>query len=123
MSFQRIDRIGEQARRDIDAIIREELHDPRITGTYSVTRVDVTRDLSYAKVYVSVLEEDKRKDLIAALKHAAGFVRRELGRRMTIRHAPELIFVEDKNIEYGTYISNVLKNVDIPEEINENNED
>ena len=54
MSFQRIDRIGEQARRDIDAIIREELHDPRITGTYSVTRVDVTRDLSYAKVYVSV---------------------------------------------------------------------
>lgn len=122
MSFQRIDRISEQARRDIDAIIREELHDPRITGTYSVTRVDVTRDLSYAKVYVSVLEEDKRKDLIAALKHAAGYVRRELGRRMAIRHAPELIFVDDKNIEYGIHIASVLKNVDVPEEPEKENE-
>lgn len=121
MSSYRIDRISEQARRDIDLIIREDLQDPRITGMYSVTRVEVTRDLSYAKVYVSVLEDDKRAPLLEALKGAAGFIRKELGRRMAIRHAPQLLFVEDKNIEYGIHISNVLKNVEINEEKSDEN--
>lgn len=121
MSSHRIDRISEQARRDIDTIIREELQDPRITGMYSVTRVEVTRDLSYAKVYVSVLEDDKRAPLLEALKNAAGYIRKELGRRMAIRHAPQLLFIEDKNIEYGIHISNVLKNVEISEEESDEN--
>ncbi|MDY5730166.1 MAG: 30S ribosome-binding factor RbfA [Eubacteriales bacterium] len=111
MSFQRIDRISEQAHRDIDTIVRDELNDPRISGTYSITRVEVTRDLSFAKVYVSVLEDDKRKGLLEALKHAAGFIRKELAKRMMIRYAPQLIFVEDKNIEYGIHISKVLQDV------------
>lgn len=111
MNSQRIDRISEEARRIIDQIIREDLKDPRISGTYSITRVDVTRDLSYAKVYVSVYEEDKRKDLIKALKGAAGYIRRELGKRMVIRYSPELIFIEDNNIEYGVHIEDVLRRV------------
>lgn len=111
MSYQRIDRISEEVRREVDAIIRGELSDPRIKGTYSITRADVTRDLRYAKVYVSVLEESARADLMAALKQASGFVRHELRKRMIIRYAPEILFELDTNIEYGVHIANVLKQV------------
>ena len=111
MSYQRIDRISEEVRREVDAIIREQLHDPRIRGTYSVTRAEVTRDLRYAKIYVSVLEEADRAPLLAALKRAAGFVRHELGKRMIIRYAPEMLFTLDQNIEYGVHIAAVLKQV------------
>ena len=106
--FQRIDRISEEFRRDLDAIIREELNDPRIDGTWSITRAEVTGDLRYAKIYISVLEDDKRDGLMDALKHAGGFIRRALGKRMIIRYTPELIFVSDKNIEYGVHIAKVL---------------
>ena len=108
MSYTRIDRISEEVRREVDAIIREELGDPRIGGTFSVTRAEVTGDLRYAKIYVSVLEDDKRDGLLAALKSAKGFIRRALGKRMIIRYTPELIFVSDKNIEYGVHIAKVL---------------
>lgn len=108
MSYQRIDRISEEVRREVDAIIRDELHDPRISGTFSVTRADVTGDLRYAKVYISVLEDDKRDDLMAALKNAKGYIRRSLSKRMIIRYTPELTFVSDKNIEYGVHIAKVL---------------
>ncbi len=108
MSYQRIDRISEEVRREIDAIIREELNDPRIGGTFSVTRAEVTGDLRYAKIYVSVLENEKREELLEALKNARGYIRKSLGRRMIIRYAPELIFISDKNIEYGVHIAKVL---------------
>lgn len=111
MSYQRIDRISEEVRREVDAIIRGELHDPRIKGTFSVTRADVTRDLSYAKIYISILEEADRAPMMAALKTAAGYVRHELGKRMIIRYAPQLLFVLDHNIEYGVHIASVLKQV------------
>ena len=85
MSYQRIDRISEEVRREVDAVIREELHDPRVSGTYSVTRAEVTGDLRYAKIYVSVLEDEKRDGLMEALKNARGYIRHALGRRMIIR--------------------------------------
>ena len=108
MSYQRIDRISEEVRREVDRIIREELNDPRISGTFSVTRADVTRDLRYAKIYVSVLEDDKRDDLLAALKSASGYIRRALGKGILIRYSPELSFVSDQNIAYGVHIAKVL---------------
>lgn len=108
MSYQRIDRISEEVRREVDRIIREELNDPRIGGTFSVTRAEVTRDLRYAKIYVSVLEDDKREDLLKALKSAAGYIRRALGKGIIIRSAPELSFVSDQNIAYGVHIAQVL---------------
>lgn len=111
MSYQRIDRISEQVRRDVDQIIREQVSDPRVKGTYSVTRADVTRDLRYAKIYVSILEEENREPMMAALKNAAGFIRHELRARMIIRYAPELLFELDHNIEYGVHIASVLKQV------------
>ena len=107
-SYQRIDRISEEVRREVDAIIREELHDPRISGTWSVTRAEVTGDLRYAKIYISVLEDEKRDELTEALKNARGYIRRALGKRMIIRYTPELIFISDKNIEYGVHIAKVL---------------
>ena len=110
-SYQRIDRISEEVRREVDRIIREDLSDPRVGGTFSVTRAEVTRDLRYAKIYVSVLEDDRREDLMKALKSAAGFIRRELGRNIIIRSAPELIFVSDENIAYGVHIAAVLNEV------------
>lgn len=115
-SYQRIDRISEEVRRETDAIIREELNDPRIGGTWSVTRAEVTGDLRYAKIYVSVLEDDRRDALMEALKNAKGFIRRALGKRMIIRYAPELIFISDKNIEYGVHIAKVLAETGITEE-------
>ncbi len=108
MSYQRIDRISEEVRREVDAIIREELHDPRVSGTYSVTRAEVTGDLRYAKIFISVLEDERRDGLMDALKNAKGYIRRSLGKRMIIRYTPELIFVSDKNIEYGVHIAKVL---------------
>ena len=108
MSYQRIDRISEEVRREVDAIIREEVQDPRVSGTWSVTRAEVTGDLRYAKIYISVLEDDKREELMNTLKSAKGFIRHALGRRMIIRYTPELIFVCDRNIEYGVHIAKVL---------------
>ena len=123
MSYQRIDRISEQVRREVDRIIRERLSDPRIHGTFSVTRAEVTRDLRYAKLYVSILEETDRAPMMAALKKAAGFVRHELGQSMIIRYAPEILFEEDHNIEYGIHIASVLRQVRPEEETNDESSD
>ena len=108
-SFDRIDRISQEVHKAIDAIIRDELNDPRIGGTWSIVRCEVTRDLRYCKVRVSILEEDKRKDMMKALQKAAGFVRRELGRRVDLRYVPEIIFELDTNIEYAAHINQLLK--------------
>lgn len=108
MSYNRIDRISEEVRREVDRIIREELSDPRIGGTFSVTRADVTRDLRHAKIYVSVLEDDKREGMMKALKSASGYIRRALGQNIIIRYSPELTFVSDENIAYGVHIAKVL---------------
>ena len=110
MSSFRIDRISEEVRHAIDAIIRE-MNDPRITGTYAVTRADVTRDLRWCKVYVSVLEDDTADEMIKALKKAAGYIRHELGQRVDLRYTPELLFERDRNIAYGVHIAQVLKEV------------
>lgn len=123
MSYQRIDRISEQVRREVDRIIREDLSDPRIQGTYSVTRADVTRDLRYAKIYVSILEEENRKSMMDALKKAAGFVRHQLGEQMIIRYAPEILFELDNNIEYGIHIASVLKQVQAEEDAGEESDE
>ena len=111
MSYQRIDRISEQVRREVDRIIRDRLSDPRIRGTFSVTRAEVTRDLRYAKIYVSILEEADRAPMMAALKKAAGFVRHELGQKVDLRYTPELQFIMDDSIAHGAHILDLLSHV------------
>lgn len=122
-SYQRIDRISEEVRREVDRIIREDLNDLRICGTFSVTRAEVTRDLRFAKIFVSVLEDDKRDDLLKALKSAAGYIRRELARNIVIRQSPELSFVKDENIAYGVHIAKVLADVQKTEGMNDHGTD
>lgn len=108
-SFDRIDRISQEAQRVIDSIIRDDLNDPRIGGTWSIVRCEVTRDLRYCKVRISILEDDRRKDMMAALTKAAGYVRRELGKKMDLRSVPEILFEMDTNIEYAARINRILK--------------
>ena len=107
--FVRTDRVSEEVRRNIDTIIREEVRDPRVSGTYTVLRADVTRDLRWCNVFISVLEKDKREPLMSALDSAKGFIRRELGKRMQIHYTPELVFKLDTNIEYAAYVDKLLK--------------
>ena len=121
MANFRIDRISEEVRHALDSIIRE-MNDPRVSGTYCVTRADVTRDLRYAKVYVSIMEDEKADGMMQALKKASGFIRRELGYRAQLRYTPELIFVRDQNIAYGAHIAQILRDVDVKDEA-ENDED
>ena len=110
MSSFRIDRISEEVRTAIDTAIRT-LNDPRIGGTYCVTRADVTRDLRFAKVYISILEDEKADNMMKALKSAAGYLRREVGRNVNLRYTPELLFERDRNIAYGIHISELLRSV------------
>lgn len=123
MNFDRTDRISEEVRREVDRIIREDVRDPRVTGTWSITRADVTRDLRYAKIRVSVLEEEQRKPLLKAFKNAAGFIRRELGKNLRLRYTPELLFEEDDNIAYGVHIASILADVKPEDRPETNSED
>lgn len=106
----RIDRISEQVKKEVSEIIQNELKDPRLPKMVSVTEAEVTRDLRYAKVYVSVLgTEADKKNALQALKNAAGFVRREIGQRLQLRYTPEIMFELDNSIERGVYITKLIK--------------
>ena len=118
MASYRIDRISEEVRHVMDGLIRG-LNDPRIDGTWSITRAEVTRDLRYAKIYVSILEDERADGFMKALKNAAGYLRRELGRQIDLRYIPELLFERDRNIAYGIHISQVLNSLNITEEPDE----
>lgn len=116
MASHRIQRTTEDIKRELTAIFRE-LKDPRVTEAFvSIIRVDVTNDLSYCTVYVSAIEGlDRAKQACKGLDSAAGFIRRELGARLKLRHVPSLIFKATDSIEYSANISRILNNLDIKE--------
>ena len=116
MANHRIDRITEDVKRELTAIFRE-LKDPRVTSAFlSIVRVEVTNDLSYCTVKVSAIEGlDKAKEAVKGLRSASGFIRRELGHRLRLRHVPELIFEATDSIEYSANISRILNSLDISE--------
>jgi len=118
MASNRIGRINEEVQRELSSLLRE-LKDPRVSGLISITNVDVTPDLRFAKVFVSVLEANKAKDTLKGLKSAGGFLRRELGARLNLRHTPQLDFVLDDSIAYGAHIFDILSKLDIPEDSDE----
>ena len=109
--FERTDRIASEIMREVERIIREEVSDPRTDCMFSVTHVDVTRDLRYAKVFISVYEEDRRESMMKALRSAAGFIRHHLGHRVQLRYTPELLFELDTTIEYGVHIASLINEV------------
>jgi ribosome-binding factor A len=107
--IDRTNRISEEVRREISEIVQNELKDPRLSRMTSIISVNVTRDLRYAKVYVSVLgSEEEKKNTINGLKSAAGFIRREIGQRIQLRYTPELQFELDNSIERGVYLSKLI---------------
>ena len=107
----RLGRIDEQYRKEISQILNYELKNPNVTGLISVTKVKVTNDLKFAKVYVSILNSKNLNDTLAGLKKSAGFIRSELAKRVNLRNTPEIIFELDDSIEYGTKIDTILKEI------------
>ena len=110
MASNRIGRINEEIQRELAEQIRF-LKDPRVSqvGMVSIIRVDTTGDLRYARVWVSVLDKNQEKDVMKGLKSAAGFLRRELGRKLQLRYTPELQFIADDSISQGAHILEVLR--------------
>ena len=112
MASNRINRINEEIQKAVTEMIRE-LKDPRVSGTMiSITRVETTPDLRFAKLYVSFLQEDKAKDALKGLRSAAGFLRRELGRALNLRYTPELQWEQDDSITYGARMLKLINSLD-----------
>ncbi|MCM3128759.1 MULTISPECIES: 30S ribosome-binding factor RbfA [unclassified Paenibacillus] len=115
MAKIRTGRVNEQVKKELSLLIQSELKDPRI-GFVTITGVEVTNDLSQAKVYLSVLgDEEQKNNSLKALDKASGFLRSELGKRVRLRHVPELIFKIDESIAYGSRIEKLLTEIDKPD--------
>ena len=112
MASNRIGRINEEVQRELAALI-PNVKDPRGTGMISVTAVDVTPDLKFAKVYISVLDKGDSEQVLKGLKSAAGYLRRELGRALDLRSTPELTFVGDDSMAKGAKILEMLRDPEV----------
>lgn len=107
----RLGRIEEEYRKELSQIIGYELKNPNVTGLISVTKVKVSNDLKFARVYVSILNAKNLKETLAGLKKSSGFIRSELARRVNLRNTPELVFELDDSLEYGAKIDMILKEI------------
>ncbi len=116
MARRRLVQVGDEIKREIAEILQRELRDPRL-GFVTITRVEVTPDLKVARVYVSVLgtEEEHNKSL-EALQHAKGFIRKEIAARLNFRYTPELVFKDDRSMEYAANVFQILKTLDETED-------
>ena len=122
MPSNRIGRINEEIQRELADQLRH-LKDPRVSsGMVSVTRVDTTGDLRYARVYVSALDKSQEKEVLKGLKSASGFLRRELGRALQLRYTPELQFIADDSIQHGAHILEVLRDPSRVKPVNPDND-
>ena len=112
MASNRIGRINEEIQKELASLI-PNLKDPRVQDTMiSVTHVETTPDLRYAKVYVSFLQEEKAADALKGLKSAGGYLRRELGRALQLRYTPELVWALDDSITYGAKMLKLINSLD-----------
>lgn len=121
MASNRIGRINEEVQREL-AVLIPTVKDPRVTGMISVTAVEVTPDLKFAKVYISVLDKSDSDQVLKGLKSAAGWLRRELGRALNLRNTPELTFLQDDSMAKGAHILEMLRNPEIVKPANPANE-
>ncbi len=123
MAGNRIHRINEEIQKELSTLLRT-LKDPRVQGgMVTVTHVETTSDLRYAKVFVSVLDKTQEKDVLKGLKSAAGYLRRELGQAMALRYTPELQFSADDSIEQGAHILAMLRDPNVVKPANPANAD
>ena len=108
----RPEKVAHLMRREVADILQQKLRDPRVSAMVSVTDVEVTQDLSFARVFVSIMgNAGEREATMQALAHAAGFVRRELGPRLGLREVPEVRFVHDESLERGARVEELLKRI------------
>ena len=122
MASNKIARINDDIQFVLSRLLRD-IKDPRVQqGMISVTRVETTGDLGYSKVWLSVMGLQDEKEFKKGLKSAGGWLRRELGRTMNLRHTPELVFELDHSIEYGAHISQVISSLDIKHDEEEDDE-
>ena len=122
MANYRRGRINDEMQKTLAEILRE-VKDPRVSNAFiSVTGVDVTPDLKYAKVFYSAMQGDK-KEVYLGLKSSAGFIRRQVAQRMNLRATPEFSFVEDQSIAYGARISTILNSITITDPDDEEGEE
>ena len=113
MASNRIGRINEEIQKELSNLIRN-LKDPRVQDTMiSITHVETTPDLRWAKVYVSFLQEDRAKDALKGLKSAGGYLRRELGRALNLRYTPELNWALDDSITYGAKMMKLINSLEV----------
>lgn len=112
MSKYRGGRINEEIKKGVSSIIQNKIKDPRLAGLISVTRVDVTRDLSHAKVFVSVFGSNEEKKMsFQILKSSAGFIRSELGKSLRMRYVPQILIQEDEGLQHGMNIDDILRKI------------
>ena len=121
MASNRIGRINEEIQRELSALI-PAVKDPRVSGMISVTAVETTPDLRYAKAYISVLDKENGERVLKGLRSASGWLRRELGRTLNLRNTPELTFVRDDSIDQGAHILEMLRNPEVVNPANPANE-
>ena len=121
MASNRIGRINEEIQRELASLI-PNVKDPRVSGLISVTAVDTTPDLRYAKIYISVLDKSDCALVLKGLKSASGYLRRELGHALQLRYTPELTFVRDDSIDQGAHILDMLRNPNVVKPANPANE-
>lgn len=107
----RFNRVDEEIKKQVSSIIMNDIKDPNLTGLISVTKVKVTPDLKYAKVYVSILNAKSTKEDLAILKKSAGLTRSLLAKRVNLRITPEIVFELDDSMEYGARIDSILKDI------------
>ena len=113
MASNRIGRINEEIQKELASLIRN-LKDPRVQDTMiSITRVEATPDLRYAKIYASFLQEDRAKDALAGLKSASGYLRRELGQQLQLRYTPQLQWELDDSITYGAKMLKLINSLEV----------
>ncbi len=121
MNIRRIGRISEEVKKVVSDIILNNLKDPRVSNMTTVTNVEVTRDLSYARIFISVLGDDQDKqDTLDGLESAKGYIRSEISKNVDLRHVPKPVFLLDESIEKGMHISKLIK--DLNREKDEENE-
>lgn len=114
MASNRIGRINEEIQRELSDLLRG-LKDPRVQTMLSITRVDTTSDLRYAKVHISVLEESRENEAMKGLRSAGGWLRRELGQKLQLRYTPELVFELDDSLKYGAHMYDLLSRLSAQE--------
>ena len=113
MASNRIGRINEEIQKELASLIRN-LKDPRVQDTMiSITHVETTPDLRFAKVYVSFLQEDKAEGALKGLKSAGGYLRRELSHALQLRYTPELVWALDDSITYGAKMLKLINSLEV----------